>query len=51
MQLAWVDERVGLKLEGLIVESGESNWVCVRVLGYYVRARLWPLLETGGAYK
>jgi len=50
MQLAWVDERAGLKLEGLVVEGGESKWVCVRVLGYYVRARVWPLLETGGAY-
>lgn len=40
MWLARVDERVRLKLEGLVVEGGESSWVCIRVLACHVRAKL-----------
>jgi len=36
--LAWLDQRVWLELECLVVESGESGWVCVGILGHCVRA-------------
>lgn len=39
-----------LKLEGLIVEGGESSWVCIRVLACHVRAKLRLLLWIRGAY-